>query len=151
MVRKVGFSSFVQNWVAETKERMDAVFVTSAEDLIKEAQANSPVDTGFNAANVVVNINDSTPPPLRNPDDKDSAPAIEVTINAGAGDIIHAWFAGAYAARLEYGFSGVDSLGRYYEQPPSGYVRRAAQNWPFIVARNTRRLAASIAFSTMRG
>lgn len=31
-----------------------------------------------------------------------------------------------YARRLEYGFSGTDSLGRTYNQPPGGYARRAA-------------------------
>lgn len=31
-----------------------------------------------------------------------------------------------YARRIEYGFSGTDSLGRTYNQPPRSYLRRAA-------------------------
>ena len=30
-----------------------------------------------------------------------------------------------YAARIEYGFSGADSRGRHYNQPPKPYLRPA--------------------------
>jgi len=33
----------------------------------------------------------------------------------------------AYAARIEYGFSGTDSLGRTYNQPEKSYLRKALE------------------------
>ena len=40
-----------------------------------------------------------------------------------------------YARRLEYGFSGADSLGRVYHQPAGGYARRAMnETRPLVIA-----------------
>lgn len=51
------------------------------------------------------------------------------------GDTITGSYGMAYSMRLEYGFTGQDSLGRTYNQPAYAFVRTAAQNWPSIVAR----------------
>ena len=43
-----------------------------------------------------------------------------------------------YAARVEFGFTGTDSLGRTYQQPGWHFVGRNAAMWPEIVEKNVR-------------
>ena len=42
------------------------------------------------------------------------------------GDTITRSYGMAYSTRLEYGFTGQDSLGRTYNQPADAFVRTAA-------------------------
>lgn len=46
-----------------------------------------------------------------------------------------------YALRLEYGFSGADSLGRIYNQPPRPMLGLVTLEWPQIVDLVARRVA----------
>jgi hypothetical protein len=45
------------------------------------------------------------------------------------GDVVVGAFTAPYARRIEYGFSGTDSLGRTYNQAGRFFVRQAAQGW----------------------
>lgn len=46
-----------------------------------------------------------------------------------------------YAARIEFGFTGTDSLGRTYQQPGWHFVGYNAARWPEIVENNVRLVA----------
>ena len=50
------------------------------------------------------------------------------------GDTIYIGYQAKYARRLNYGFTGADSLGRTYNQAGYGFVEAAAAKWPTIVA-----------------
>ena len=46
-----------------------------------------------------------------------------------------------YAARMNFGFVGPDSLGRVYNQSGSHYMERAVNMWPELVERAGRAVA----------
>ena len=118
------------------------------------AGGNLPIELGFLRASLMAST--AAMPPT-----KDTKPERGVTYayspaevntvisNAKLGDTIYFGFTANYARRMEYGFNGVDSLGRYYEQRGFGFVRKGAMNWQDIVARNARRLAQRSAFSKL--
>lgn len=106
-----------------------------------------PLDTGFLRASLVVSIGD-TLPPLKDSPKGDAAQAwdigsVKLTI-AGADitNTITAAYSAAYARRIEYGFSGKDSLGRTYSQGGARFVALAAQQWQAVVAAESAKAQA---------
>lgn len=139
------FSAQVDEWCRSTTTRMEAVFKDSCQRLVAEAQTavsaggHMPVDTGFLRASGRASTNAPQPMDPENVGEKDQ----KYTFNFGQTETVIAsltigmrfffcWTA-AYAARIEYGFTGQDSLGRTFNQAGRGFVRLAAQNWPVIV------------------
>lgn len=142
MAGQKSFSASVSDWVRQSERRVNAVFKQSAQDVILEVKAKTPVDTGFLRAGLMVSTSampmidrDANNPEGRTVADTDAQIAL-VIAGAQPGQTIYAGFTAAYARRIEYGFSGQDSLGRTYNQEGAGMVKLAAQNWPTIVARN---------------
>jgi hypothetical protein len=138
------FTAEVDEWVKATQGRMLAVFKKSAETVISNMQTtvpsggNLPIDTGFLRKSLLATLNQ----PSNKVTFKDenvnaytynSAQVTMVIVAAKIGDTIYAVYTAAYAARMEYGFSGVDSLGRKYNQVGRGFVRLAAQRWQQVV------------------
>lgn len=80
--------------------------------LLAAVQAKAPVETGGYRARITGEVN---------------------------GYQVNVYSLDAFAARLEYGFVGVDSLGRHYAQPPQPHFRPAADEiGPQYVAALTR-------------
>ena len=158
MRKAYSFGSFVAAWVEKVEGAAEAVWKESAQEIIGLAQqtipsgGNLPIDTGFLRASLQVS---TTAMPRINPEvtgGEGSVPwsqgDIEIAVaGASYGETLYAGYTAAYALRMEYGFAGVDSLGRYYDQPGYAFVRKAAQNWQSIVAKHTRRLSATVALS----
>ena len=150
------FAAEVDEWVRATKARMDAVFRTATLRLIQKMQTPGeyvPFDTGALRASLVVTVNGSPPPPrTKEPASPSTAwsdgEVIATIAGAVAGDKVIASYTVAYARRLEFGFVGTDSLGRTYNQQGRGWVRRAAQQWPAIVAQATADAKAAVAANT---
>lgn len=99
---------------------------------------NLPVDLGHLRASLVVGIGNIAPA-ITTPGDGpatawDEAGANLIIDGAGLGDAIMAVYTVAYAARMNYGFVGTDSLGRTYNQSGRRFVDLAAQQWPRIVS-----------------
>ncbi len=134
------FSASVSDWVRKSEARIEAVFKSSAQDVISEMQevgpsvanpdsfgtGHMPVDTGFLRASLQAEINQLATPVMvfRLPgrsEQYDPSPVALVIAGAALGDKIYATYAAAYAPRME---------ARY------GFVRLAAQNWQQIVTRN---------------
>ena len=137
------FSAQVNDWVKGSKARMVAVRNEAAQRTIEIMQTpvakggNLPVDTGFLRASLKAAIgtanfqeieNDASASLTYNPED------ISLIISgADISDTIEAVYTAKYARRMNYGFSGEDSLGRVYNQAPRLFVDLAAQQWPQIV------------------
>lgn len=142
------FSASVSSWIAESVERTEAVFKESAQDVIEAANrpqgkgGNMPVDTGFLRASVrlslegpitaIIEGEGGTPQPI------DYTATIA---NAQIGDTLHAAWTAKYARRINFGFSGEDSLGRSYSYPGTQFLGLALQKWPQIVNANVARLS----------
>ena len=121
------FSHSVDAWVAKSKQRLDAVFKTSAQYVFEDVIDRTRVDTGYLVNSFTVTLN--TPLPMR-ADAK--APegtaknayqpqpfALEIA-NADLTDTIYGTFVANYAGVREH-----------YD----GMVRLSAQNWPQHVNR----------------
>lgn len=142
------FGAAVDAWTKATDARLEAVFHESTKRVIQEVRkpkgkgGNMPVDTGFLRNSLVAStdgptpVSDTKPTEGRTYDqsgDTLDGPISLVIAGARIGQTIWACFTAAYAARMEYGFSGEDSLGRTYSQAGNGFVRLAAQRWTKIV------------------
>lgn len=128
-VHTFDFSKSIDNWVKQTDQRIEAVFKLSATELLRTAQRNVPVDTGFLRSSLMVSINGEVPPANRSQGAPRPGPNISVVINgAKLGDTIVAGYTANYALFVEYGTS---------KMAPRRYLGRAVAQWPQIVERVT--------------
>lgn len=141
----VSFSASVDKWVGETKERASAVFRGSAQELFERVVKATPVDTGYLRASYQVVVNGSLPPANKTGEGTaPTPPVIAATIaNLQIGDNVSLGYTAVYARRLHYGFTGQDSLGRNYNQPPWPWVTTEAAQWQQIVKGQVARARAS--------
>ena len=134
----VEISAQVDEWVRKTERRMTMVFRESAQQLFSEAQrpaasgGSMPIDTGFLRNSFVAGLNGSTS--LTGADSYVAAIA-----GANLGDVVDGGWTAAYAARIEFGFNGTDSLGRKFNQSGRGFARKAVMRWPEIVRESVRK------------
>ncbi len=139
------FSATVSDWVTAEKARQTAVFRASVQEFVSQAQVtvpaggNMPISTGFLRASILISREG---PPISRADGQPEAgkaypengQVALVIAGAEIGETIYGAWSAAYAKRMEYGFVGTDSLGRQYNQVGFGFVAKAAQKWPEIVA-----------------
>jgi len=119
----------VSQWVAQTEERLNAVFRTAAQDIAREVQTprakggKLPVDTAFLRNSFAADINTT---PSGNGESSYSAGPISIVIGrARIGDrVVFGWGAN-YAVYME---------ARY------GFLRGAAQNWQQIVDKAAKKV-----------
>lgn len=138
------FIAQVDEWVLATRQRMIAVFRTSAQYVIEDVRDRTPVDTGFLRASWTVSLDG--PQPMRSPNpggDGGFQPQSYSLQIAGAdlGSTIYASFVANYAGHVEYGARGRAGV---------GMVRLAAQAWPQHVNRAVAEAKARVA-SNVRG
>lgn len=130
------FSAGVSAWVAQTKERMDAVRKESAQRVVEIMQTpvakggNMPVDTGFLRASLQGAIGQGgfTPRENPNPDGSfayDAGPITLVIAGAAPSDAITVAYTANYSAAANYGARG---------RPGRQFVGLAAQQWPRVVS-----------------
>jgi len=135
------FAAQLDKWANQTSRDLELIFKESAQELFSKAQTpvaqggNMPVDTGFLRNSFVAGLNGSTS--LTGPDAYVAAIA-----GAKLGDVVFGGWTAKYAARIEFGFSGQDSLGRTYNQDGRGFARKAAMEWQQIVQRNAAKVRA---------
>jgi len=119
----------ISQWVAQTEERLNAVFRTAAQDIAREVQTprakggKLPVDTAFLRNSFAADINTT---PSGNGESSYSAGPISIVIGrARIGDrVVFGWGAN-YAVYME---------ARY------GFLRGAAQNWQQIVDKAAKKV-----------
>lgn len=141
-----GATAVVEGWVHETEGLLEDLIRKSVQELVKEMQTTSGngglnrIDQGWHVASFQLVLNGEPQLPTRKAPEGE-APAwsgAEIALQIAGmelGDTITGSYGMEYSMRLEYGFTGVDSLGRTYSQPAYAFVRSAAANWPAIVAR----------------
>jgi len=133
------FSAQVSEWAAAEMERAEAVYQTAAQTVANEVRTpvaeggRMPIKTGNLRRSLMAST--STMPTIIEGKQTFSDNPVELVI-AGAelGGVVYLGFQAAYAARMNYGFVGEDSLGRSYNQAGYGFVDAVAQRWPQIVA-----------------
>ena len=108
-----GLSGHARSIITSARAALREGVPAGARLLVDEAKLNVPVDTG----NLRDHIHSE---PLEDSDNRQIyqiAPFYEASNGYG--------FDPAYARRIEYGFIGVDKLGRHYHHEPQPYMRPA--------------------------
>jgi hypothetical protein len=126
------FAADVDNWVRLATERLRQAHLAIAADVEARVKELTPVDTGLLRASwATVTKVDAMPK-----DGKDELEGFEL------GAPLYIVNPVEYARRIEYGFVGVDDLGRRYNQPGVGMVAQAMAELPEIAERALARIAA---------
>ena len=130
-----------------TVAQMRWVFVNSAIDVLADAQTSA---TGITAGGMLIegripvvssDLINSLTSGLNGAGGTAGAESYSLAL-AGLeiGDTAHFEWTMEYAARIEYGFSGTDSLGRTYNQPGWQFVGLNAAKWPEKVEARARQI-----------
>jgi hypothetical protein len=123
------FSEEVTRWVNDAGALASSVFRAIAFDAVQRIQELTPVDTGFLRSNwTVIRKGDPEPVAGRVP------PPTATLGEAVVGDVLIIINPVVYARRIEYGFVGEDSLGRYYNQSGRHMVAQTMSELPAIAA-----------------
>lgn len=134
----MSFAATISDWGRAELERSEAIFQTAAQIVANEVRTSvseggrMPVKTGNLRRSLMASTAEM--PTIKEGKEVFSDSGIEMVI-AGAelGSTVYLGFQAAYAARMNYGFVGQDSLGRTYNQTGFGFVDAVAQRWPQIV------------------
>jgi len=137
------FSDAIRAWGNGELERHRAVFQTAVEIVVNEVTrtvyegGRMPIDTGNLRRSLTIS---KTSMPEIKPDQTEftQEDVAAVILTLFLGDTAYIGFQAAYAARMEYGFVGADSLGRMYNQPGHGFVTAVAQRWDQIIGEAER-------------
>lgn len=135
----MSFAAQVSEWCQQVEGAAEAVFQTAAQMVANEVRTavaeggRMPVKTGNLRRSLMAST--SAMPTIKPEQTTFSDSGLELVI-AGAelGSTVYLGFQAAYAARMNFGFVGEDSLGRVYNQAGFGFVDAVAQRWPQIVA-----------------
>jgi len=114
-----GFSSQIRKWAKETEERAELAYRTGVQDFVDELYDTTPVDTGLLRDSMLL-----------------SQPVASLKMN----DRIQITYTTDYARRMEMGFTGYDSLGRYYDQAGRWWIKRAGARYVSIMRAAATRL-----------
>lgn len=138
-----GFLRSVDKWTKETKQRSDDVLREASKDLYDALVAATPVDTGNLKNSLRASKQGAQPASFPSGPgyyNSSIAQSYGVIDSLEAGEKIEMYYAATYAARVHYGFTGTDSLGRYYNQPGRFWVPPVASRWREFVRAAARRL-----------
>jgi len=134
----LSFAAQVSEWAKAEIEREEAVFQTAAQEVANEVRTpvaeggRMPLKTGNLRRSLMASTADM--PTVQEGKTEFQDNGIELVIaDARLGDTVYLGFQAAYAARMNYGFVGADSLGRTYNQAGFGFVDAVAQRWQQIV------------------
>jgi hypothetical protein len=125
----------MNNWTDKAKRNTALVMRSSVQKLVEDivtdvgaGEGQTPIDTG-NLRNSL-QVSTVSMPTVKDGEFSDPSGTNTLAI-AGAeiGDTIWIGFQAAYARRLNYGFTGEDSLGRNYNQSGRFFVESKAAKW----------------------
>ncbi len=139
----------MDKWSDKAKRNTAMVFRSSAQKLAEDVMEDvgsdmgqTPIDTG-NLRNSLM-ASTAAMPPVRedgNWEEYDPSPELTLTIaGADVGDTLWLGFQAAYGARLNFGFTDTDSLGRSYNQTGRNFIESKANNWQQYVDAAAREL-----------
>ncbi len=119
MATPQSFTADVSRFVAGSKDKLRRFAIEFVQDVAQAVVEATPVKTGNLRASWWASIGSTGGAP-------DGSGIATLGLVAGElklGDIYHMQNGAAYAMRVEFGFVGVDSLGRHYNQGPKAFVR----------------------------
>lgn len=130
------FSAQVKDWTEKAKRNQELVFKQAVQHLAdailltKDKGGNMPHETGNLKRSLLASTSSMPQVITEKKEFPENEGQITATI-AGAKitDSIYLGFQAAYAARMNYGFVGTDSIGRTYNQSGNLFVDLAAQRW----------------------
>lgn len=123
------FHGAVQAWCDKVLHIYIAAFRISAQYMLEDILDATPVDTGYLRASMTVTLN--TPEPMT---EFASGGGMAESLGAVAlGDTLYATYTAIYAARIEHGFNGTDSLGRNYNQSGHYMISDHLDLWQYYV------------------
>lgn len=139
------FETTIENWRLKVRGELLGIARQSIYELAFRVVTDTPVDTGYLRGGWQPSIGDIPGPKPTQPFDAGGAIAMAdfaVSIaELKLGDTFYYTNATVYARRIEYGFVGEDSLGRYYNQAGRFYVTNNVAQWGSIVAQKSKELA----------
>lgn len=147
-----GFLASVNKWAKKTEARSEAAFQNGLLDFYDAIAAATPVDTGNLRNSLVASVNGQgdtsivTGPGVTSSDStyrSGASQSIAAIMSAKIGDRVSFRYHATYAMRLNYGFHGVDSLGRYYNQPGRFWIQSVGSQYRSIMRRAATRLRNS--------
>lgn len=135
----MSFADQVGGFQKDVMKLVLAVFQTSVQFMAEDIAKTTPVDIGFLRNSFRLDLNQL-------PSIGDEGMGIAGVSSSIGGikisDTVYLSFTASYAMRLEYGFEGMDSKGRLYNQSGRFWVRGAAQNWNSYVEQAFRKAGA---------
>lgn len=140
-----GFSKAVNKWTKATIQRSEEAFQMGALDLFIALRDATPIDTGYLRSSLTVGKNGSFPagPRAEYGSVYNDTSALDVIGTLKLGDKITMGYNAPYAMRVNYGFTGYDSLGRYYNQAGRFWVEAISAQYVSIMRRAATRLRGS--------
>lgn len=133
-------------WAENAEARLTALLRNSVQALAKEASSTIPnggrvpVKTGNLGRSVIVD----NKPPERDAEGVEHKVQRDITGGIGAivpGQPVYIGWTPRYAARVNFGFVGQDSLGRTFNQSGAGFAEATAAKWPEIVQAEAAKIA----------
>jgi len=137
-----GFSSAVNKWTKETLQRSEEAFQIGSLDFFLALRDATPVDTGLLRSSLTPGINGAVaagPPNLNDAKSGDMA-ALDVFSKLKLGDKCTMVYKTTYAMRVNYGFVGMDSLGRKFNQAGRYWVEAVSARYVSIMRAAASRL-----------
>ena len=137
-----GFLASVNKWTKETEERSEEAFKIGVLDFVIELNENTPIDTGNLRASLTAGINGNIPagPYSEYGSNYNDQRLLSVINSLKLGDKITLVYSAPYARRVNSGFTGVDSLGRFYNQAGRFWIERVGARWRSILRAAATRL-----------
>lgn len=142
-----GFLQSVNKWTKETEERSEEAYQNGALDFFDALSAATPVDTGNLRNSLIAQVGDNistvTGPGNTSSDStyrSGAEDSIRNIMNLKLGDKVSYVYLAPYFRRLNYGLSGFDSLGRYYNQSGRFWVEQVGSQYRSIMRRAATRL-----------
>lgn len=142
-----GFLAAVNQWTRETEGRSEAAFQNGALDFYDAMRAATPVLTGNLRDSLVASKSGPVAiatSPTGNPGVTGNSSGVERSIaeimSLKLGDKITFSYNAVYWKRVNYGFVGYDSLGRYYNQPGYFWIEQTGAKYRSIMRAAATRL-----------
>jgi len=142
-----GFSKAVNQWTKQTIQRSEEAFQMGVLDFFIYLRDTTPIDTGYLRSSLTLGINGNIPagPNAEYGSVYNDMRALNVIGQLKLGDRVALVYNAPYARRLEYGFVGYDSLGRYYNQAGRFWITAAGNKYVSIMRAAATRLRNSTA------
>ena len=134
------FSAQVRNWNDKAKRNFSFVHRSAVQKLYQGVVEDTPILTGNARRSWALS---TTAMPQITGGEFSAPPDIGLSISGlPAGAPVYIGAQAVYVPRLNYGFTGTDSLGRQYDQAGLLFVERNAERWQEYVDQAAREVGA---------